>query len=420
MRLVRLVPVPASSKCLTIGVGALSLPYTARLSGLAGALLMLFLMAVVNTYTLHILSDLSVITGCTSMETLAEHYFGRRMRYMVQGCMLVFCFGCLVAYMLAVGDILAPLANAVFHVRHPHGPAFYMTVFTLAIMLPLSMVRNPDSLRFASVVAVVAVGFLATALAVRSAERAEEVRAFSFSGHYFTSFQGYSLAFPIIVFSFSCQAQFFSIQEGCGADSMKFVIETSMSIIFVVYGTIMCFAYVSCLENTSENVLTNFPFIRPVDGSFDFYMAFTHLAYAITLILGFPLNVFPCRHTVEMLFQAADVENGADPRQPVPRLVSMVISFCIVMAALLLAVVTPGIDVILGLLGASAASLLSFIVPASCRVAQNIRDRGSGGLFDSKQILPVLTIILGVGVAVWSSYVYLRDKVLHKASETEF
>ena len=97
----------------TLGAGALSLPHAISAMGLIPGLVLLAITAFATHYSIILLVACLAATHARSFEDLSEMVFGRLTMHLVEGSIIVFCFGTCVAYTVAVGDILEPFLDPI-------------------------------------------------------------------------------------------------------------------------------------------------------------------------------------------------------------------------------------------------------------------------------------------------------------------
>lgn len=157
----------------TLGAGSLSLPYAFRCSGMVLALILLFLGALSTIFSIFLLLEARRLTGKQSYEDLANYLYGKRFQKLVEFAIIIFCFGTAAAYIIAIGDILEPVAEAI------SAPGWLnrnllMALFWLCVMLPLSMVEKVNSLTWTSLMGILSISFLviaASAHAIQTIDR---------------------------------------------------------------------------------------------------------------------------------------------------------------------------------------------------------------------------------------------------------
>ena len=232
----------------TLGAGVLSLPCAIKRCGVLPGLVLLALAAAATVVSIDMIVDAAARTGRTTYEDITRRLLGRRALVIVEAAIFAFCFGCAVAYVVAVGDILQ---RGILDVFVPTGrlPSFVtrefaMVVFWLIVMLPLSLLERIDHLRFASVVGVGSVAFLVVASVVHSvrdlanasdgdgigSDEYYSTTTMTMNGGYYShtragqdvrwwtpaSVGDAVLACPIIMFAFSCQVNVCAIYEELG------------------------------------------------------------------------------------------------------------------------------------------------------------------------------------------------------------
>jgi amino acid permease len=135
----------------TLGAGILSLPFAFYLAGWVVGSIMLVLSALATTFSIQILARASEIRHSQAYETLVEQHLSPRASALTRLCIVVFCFGCAVAYIIAIGDLFERLGLS----RIPS-----MVVVWAIIMLPLSCQRKMKSLQCASSIGIASISML--------------------------------------------------------------------------------------------------------------------------------------------------------------------------------------------------------------------------------------------------------------------
>jgi amino acid permease len=135
----------------TLGAGILSLPFAFYLTGWIVGSVMLVLSALATTFSIQILARASEIRHSQAYETLVEQHLSPRASALTRLCIVVFCFGCAVAYIIAIGDLFERLGLS----RIPS-----MVVMWAIIMLPLSCQRKMKSLQCASSIGIASISML--------------------------------------------------------------------------------------------------------------------------------------------------------------------------------------------------------------------------------------------------------------------
>lgn len=144
----------------------------------------------------------------------------------VESCIAVFCFGCSVAYAKTIRDLLTPVL-ALYHVNQAfpgHDVEKYaMGIIWLFLLLPLSLIRDINKLRYCSLLSVLTILYLAVAIVQHALKNV-------LSGRITPRWDTLAIwvnvspleiisALPIFLFAFTCQMNVFAIADGLARSS---------------------------------------------------------------------------------------------------------------------------------------------------------------------------------------------------------
>lgn len=153
--------------CSTLGAGVLTLPYAFSRSGVVLGTLLLLVCWAASVFSIYLLALVADHTGYTSYEQMEARLFGRWLQRAAGLLMALFCYGCVVGYLVAASDTMAAfhLPDSFPAVLHgPYGRGILAFSFCILFILPLSLNRQLGSLRYASFFCVLAVIFLTLAM----------------------------------------------------------------------------------------------------------------------------------------------------------------------------------------------------------------------------------------------------------------
>lgn len=188
---------------VNVGGGILAIPLTFRLCGAVPATAMLIFFAAMSHYSSTLLARVAEMTSTRTLEAAAQRLLGPRGGLVLQISMLLKCFGSLVAYLIVMGNVFPDLlcnhlfqqeATAIDSTRRSLGPhdgtslaekvaakgagaappslegdclIFGLDARTMAllaivgsVLMPLSLLRTVNSLRFGSALCLIMVGCL--------------------------------------------------------------------------------------------------------------------------------------------------------------------------------------------------------------------------------------------------------------------
>jgi amino acid permease len=234
-------------------------------------------------------------------------------------------------------------------------------------------------------------------------------------------------AMPVIMFAFTCQVNVFSIYEELEAPSLNRMSKVSngaMHLASFAYLFMGIFGYLDFGSTVQGNVLMNYC----LKESKDPLMIAAFVCIVITIVMAYPLNIFPCRFTVEVILNRWRDRRNSKPQlpnspdgtyQPLlvgslpspvsegdetssqmdnstnsnnledPLLISaalegqddarqtstfehVTITFLISVASLIAALNVPNINTIFSLMGGTASAFVCFVLPAGFAIRLNL------------------------------------------------
>ncbi|MDP2437123.1 MAG: hypothetical protein Q8P67_15350, partial [archaeon] len=279
----------------TIGAGILGLPRMVALCGVVLGPLLIALFGLLTNYSLRILHQVSLASGRPTYEMVAHHMYSKRLGVAVTVAIIVICWGALIAYMIVIADFLVPVMTQWFG----SGSFFRNRVFIISwtaalVLLPLSMIRNLKSLEWTSLASILlSFGFVVIVVlrCFVPVFNVETVVYFNFS---MQVFQGLG----IVIFAFDCSSNLIPIAlEMHGANNTRtmtavvFSATTVSALSYIVCGV---FGYLSFYGATDGNILNNY-------GDDDVLITVMRLVLTVTIMLTFPLVMFPCRLSLDRL-----------------------------------------------------------------------------------------------------------------------
>ena len=306
----------------TLGAGVLALPIALYQAGLIFGLILLVCSAWATTVSIHILAVACDHYKVNTYESLVEHVLGKRARNIVEASILVFCVGTAVAYLIAVGDILAQIEEMTISMKH-----WSMTLVWLFAMLPLSCLKRMQSLQCASSVGIASIFTLLVAATAHLLQKsptsnngnsenpsiAVHIQDFLLPAH--GSWLSVLRACPIVFFAFSCQvnvAQIYDELPGrSGSEKIKTMARVTLVAVLVcaiMYSSISVVTLMDFGATIKPNILSCYDLKTP-----DGLLHVAVLAMALAVVMAFPLNVFPARVSIiQMLNDTKKQRQGGD------------------------------------------------------------------------------------------------------------
>ena len=153
-----------------MGGGCLALPKAVADMGLVPFGVLIIFTGIATHHSIVLLVSAIDATGCRSFEDLTAQVIGKRMKFMVELSIIVFQYGSLVAYTIAIGDVLDPLRQLdVVQEAVPWLSRDIVIVgFWAVIMLPLSFVDRISDLQITSLIGQLSLLYLILAVSVHA------------------------------------------------------------------------------------------------------------------------------------------------------------------------------------------------------------------------------------------------------------
>ncbi|GAB5354845.1 hypothetical protein AAMO2058_000154300 [Amorphochlora amoebiformis] len=401
----------------TLGAGALSLPFAFKQSGLIPGILLLYLGGAATFFSIHLLIKARDVTRARSYEDLTVQLLGQRMGVLMEICVIVFCFGCAVAYIIAVGDILEGLL-ASFDLSYLGAAGKLLEsrdgavlVVFLFVMFPLSLLDSVNDLRFPSFLGVCSIFYLVASACLHTLAHMSKTGTVETLSNVSIlkgeNSGGALLALPVMIFAYTCQTNVFSVYHALARPSarrMQKVSYRAVGICFTIYFLMGVAGYLNFGPQTRPNILQNYISISPptteaailipiklsAPTAFDHLantlMAFASVAVVVTVLVAFPLVIFPCRFTMGVLVFGYDAppmdqkESSGEEEKLVnetalktsevesantmPWMVHFWVTLGLCMSALVISLFVPNISVVFALMGSTTSSFVCFILPA--------------------------------------------------------
>ncbi|KAE8689640.1 Transmembrane amino acid transporter family protein isoform 2 [Hibiscus syriacus] len=335
----------------------------------------------------------------TTYAGVMRESFGKVGSILVQICVMITNLGCLIIYLIIIGDVLSGnqpggsvhlgVLQQWFGIHWWNSRAFALLVTLVVILLPLVMFKRVDSLRFSSAIsvflAVVFVG-ISSVMAIMSIfeGKANSLRLLPEFGDKASFFDLFT-AVPVIVtaftFHFNVHPIGFEMEK---PSDMISAVRISMVLCAAIYFTIGVFGYLLFGDSIMADILVNFD---QNSGSAigSLLNDIVRLSYALHLMLVFPLLNFSLRANIdEFLFPGNTLLEKDNTR-------FMSITLILLAFSYLAAIAIPNIWYFFQFMGSTSAVCLAFIFPGAICLRDawgisTVRDR----------ILAAVMIILAV------------------------
>ncbi|KAL9002069.1 MAG: hypothetical protein Q9188_004983 [Gyalolechia gomerana] len=292
------------------------------------------------------------------------------------------CFGVGVSYLIIIGDLMPGVvqgfsenaAGVSFLVdRH-----FWVTGFML-IVIPLSFLRRLDSLKYTSVIALISIGYLVILVVahfIRGDTMADRsaIRVVRWESAVATL-----SSFPVIVFAYTCHQNMFSILNEIGNNShfrTTGVVGASVGVSGFIYILVAITGYLSFGNAVAGNIVSIYaPAVSSTIGK---------AAIVILVMFSYPLQVHPCRASVDAVLKWRPIKRSESPQSSPSRPASLfpssksgtptrgdgmgetrfaAITTAIIVLSYIVAMTVSSLEKVLAYVGSTGSTSISFILP---------------------------------------------------------
>ncbi|KAJ6325015.1 hypothetical protein OIU76_012158 [Salix suchowensis] len=356
-----------------IGAGIMSIPATLKVLGVIPALVLTMIIAWLVDISVEFLLRYTQSGESTTYAGVMREVFGRVGSMSVQICVIITNLGCLIIYLIIIGDVLSGnfhdgsmhlgVLQEWFGIHWWNSRAFALLFVVILVMLPLVLIRRVESLRFSSAIsfllAVIFVG-ICSVMAIHALieGKTKTPRLLPHLDNK-TSFLNLFTAVPVIVTAFTFHFNVHPISSELAKPSdMISAVKISLLLCAGIYFTTGIFGYLLFGESIVADILVNFDLSS--DTAIGALLNDTvRLSYAFHLMLAFPLLNFSLR---------ANIDEFLFPKKPLLekdsiRFVSL--TLVLLVFAYLAAIAIPNIWYFFQFMGSTSAVCLAFIFPGA-------------------------------------------------------
>lgn len=297
------------------------------------------------------------------------------------------CFGCSLSYLVLIGDLMPTIISVSFI-----APENYNTFWTLAsavICVPLSFLKNLDSLKYTSVLGLVAIGYLSLLVIFHAlvGDVPHHLKGNITIGP--PTLSGVFSTFSIIVFAFTGHQNMFSIineAKDKSIVSLTKLINFAVALSAVLFATVGLAGYLTFGDKVNGNVILLYPS--------NWTTTLGRFAIVFMVVFSFPLMIHPARISVNNIYYSIKLhfsnrnkssspeettgllthhqtdaeEFGEAPKSdthvvPFSNTTFNVITILLLVSGYYLAVTVKSFAFVLAIVGATGSTAISFILP---------------------------------------------------------
>uniref|UniRef100_A0A8C4YZM0 Amino acid transporter transmembrane domain-containing protein n=1 Tax=Gadus morhua TaxID=8049 RepID=A0A8C4YZM0_GADMO len=359
-----------------MGSGILGLSFAMANTGIVLFSILLLGVAILSLYSVHLLLMTAKEGGSLIYEKLGERAFGWPGKMAAFVSITMQNIGAMSSYLFIVKYELPEVIRAFMGLEEISG-AWYMNgnvlvvIVTIAIILPLSLLKNLGYLGYTS-------GFSLSCMVFFVCVVSGQLSAILYSTNlliYFTSIlfpvlipgtemctpkyfvfnSQTAYTVPILAFAFVCHPEvlpIYSELKNRSRKQMQMVSNMSIAAMLVMYFLSALFGYLTFYVNVEPELLHTYSKVYKND----LILLIVRLAVLTAVTLTVPVVLFPIRTSVNQLLCASKEFSWIR---------HIIITVVLLASTNLLVIFVPTIKDIFGFIGASAAAMLIFILPSA-------------------------------------------------------
>ncbi|CAK9440627.1 uncharacterized protein LODBEIA_P46510 [Lodderomyces beijingensis] len=372
-----------------IGAGLLSMPLAYSTDGTILGTVIILVAAITSGFGLFLqcyVSKYTTIGHATFFGLCSITY--PQLSVVFDIAIAVQCFGCAVSYLVLIRDLMPTIVSHIPYVDQRYYKLFWLLVSTL-FTVPLSFLKNLDSLKYTSILGLVAIGYISvlviTHWLIGDIPRTGIIEYFPSSATKVFS------TFSIIVFAFTGQQNMFSIINEARDKSLPklaHLVDFAIILATLLFVVVGLTGYLTFGANVNGNVILSYP-----NG---WTTTLGRACVVFLVVFSFPLMLHPARISVNNIWyelrakftklKAKEEEENAETNEntqllsepatndqevqskhrivPFPQWTFTTITVVLLVLGYTLAIAVKSFAFVLAIVGATGSTSISFILPA--------------------------------------------------------
>ncbi|XP_032445117.1 sodium-coupled neutral amino acid transporter 3-like [Xiphophorus hellerii] len=367
-----------------MGSGILGLAYAMSNTGIILFIILLLFIALLSAYSIHLLLKCAGVVGIRAYEQLGNRAFGPPGKMLAAIVITVHNIGAMSSYLYIVKSELPLVIQAFLGKQHVNTGEWFLDgryliiIVSAIIILPLALMKQLGYLGYTSGFSLSCMVFFLISVIYKKfslpcffdSSNTTSLHDDDFSklnstcdAKLFTINSEAAYTIPIIAFAFVCHPEVLPIYtelRNANKKRMQNVANISILAMFVMYLLTAIFGYLTFLRKVfcvvwvagvEAELLHTYSKVDPLD----VLILCVRLAVLVAVTLTVPVVLFPIRRAVLQIFF---------PDKPFHWARHILIAFSLIFVVNLLVIFVPSIKDIFGVIGATSAPSLIFILPA--------------------------------------------------------
>lgn len=358
-----------------IGAGLLSMPLAYATDGIVFGTFIIVLAAVTSGFGLFLQAYVSrfVPSGHATFFSVCSITYPN-LSVLFDVAIAIQCFGCALSYLVLIGDLMPTIFTSVPYVSHENLRTFW-TLASAVLIIPLSLLKNLDSLKYTSILGLGAIAYMALLVITHYFVDDVPLELRGDTGLFPPNLTGVFSTFSIIVFAFTGHQNMFSIINEAKDKSIKNLVSLTYLAIGLSAGLFIFVGltgYLTFGDAVNGNVILLYP------SSISATIGRGCIAFMV--LFSFPLMLHPARISINNIYHWIRTRNTEDsqpllssetshntakdpPVVPFPNDRFYTITTIMLLTGYILAVSINSFALVLAIVGATGSTAISFILP---------------------------------------------------------
>lgn len=356
-----------------MGSGILGLAFAMSNTGIVLFLILLVFIAILSAYSIHLLLKSAGVVGIRAYEQLGNRAFGPPGKMLAACIITVHNIGAMSSYLFIIKSEL-PLVIKAFLEKHGDTGEWFLNgnyliiIVSISVILPLALMKQLGYLGYTSGFSLSCMVFFLISVIYKKFNIPCPLEDHHNSSHtnlnvtddfceakMFTMNSQTAYTIPILAFAFVCHPEVLPIYtelRDATKKRMQNVANISILAMFVMYLLTAIFGYLTFYGAVESELLHTYSSVNPQ--SVDVLILCVRLAVLVAVTLTVPVVLFPIRRAVQQILF---------PDKPFHWARHILIAFSLIFLVNLLVIFVPSIRDIFGIIGATSAPSLIFILP---------------------------------------------------------
>ena len=299
-----------------LGAGMLAMPAAIATIGYIPGAMLILVTGMLSSFSLHLYAESAEVLGTNASLNALSSITYPSLSLIFDAGMAFKCAGVCISFLIVIQDMLPGVVGSLFEVENNLLDGHFFLCTSLFFVVPLSMKRSLDSLRFTSILGLIAVVYIVCLSIYHLVHNQVSNSSSAFVPLTMNSIK----ALPVFIFAFTCHQNILSIHNevtptNSSPTKMSKLINACISISGVVYLMFSLFSYCSFGSDAKPNVLLNYP-----KSGVPYLVG--KLAFVLLAIVSFPLMLHPCRKSLLGIYSrlvgegdSSEIETSQDDKR---------------------------------------------------------------------------------------------------------